>query len=114
MTRGASNHRRPTPDRGSSTSRCSRIRRWACDVTAAIGKRDDYARQLRDVRGSIWVDNLSPSDPTDHAPRLCAVLARAHARSGAPVAIAAHLGRGDAFERAISRCDRVRRPGRER
>jgi Uncharacterized protein conserved in bacteria (DUF2252) len=31
------------------------------------------------------------------------VLARAHARSGDPVAIAPRLGRGNAFERAISR-----------
>ena len=35
--------------------------------------------------------------------RLCGwTMARAHARSGDPVAIAAYLGRGDAFDRAIT------------
>ena len=36
--------------------------------------------------------------------RLCgASLARAHARSGDPIAIAAYLGRGDTFDRALAR-----------
>ena len=69
----------------------------------AIGERDYYVRQLRDMKGSIPVDKLAPSELVDYA-RVCgAVLARAHARSGDPVAIAAYLGRGDAFDRAISR-----------
>src|ERR1700749_462538 len=28
---------------------CRRTRRWSCDVTLAIGKRDYYVRQLRDM-----------------------------------------------------------------
>jgi uncharacterized protein (DUF2252 family) len=69
----------------------------------AIGKRDYYVRQLRDMKGSISVDKLSPSELIDYARACGAVLARAHARSGDPVAITAYLGRGDAFERAMSR-----------
>ena len=109
--RGASNHRRPTPDRARPDA--ARPRRRSCDVTAAIRKRDYYVRQLRDMKGSISVDKLSPSELIDHARACGAVLARAHARSGDPVAIAACLGGGDAFERAIYRL-RPRTPTRPR
>jgi hypothetical protein len=34
--------------------------------------------------------------------KLCGTLARAHARSGDRIAIAAYLGKGDTFDRAIS------------
>jgi uncharacterized protein (DUF2252 family) len=70
---------------------------------SAIGKRDYYVRQLRDMKGSIPIDKLSPAELVDYARACGAVLARAHARSGDPVAVAAYLGRGDAFDRAISR-----------
>jgi uncharacterized protein (DUF2252 family) len=69
----------------------------------AIEKRDYYVRQLRDMKGSIPIDKLSPAELVDYARACGAVLARAHARSGDPVAIAAYLGRGDAFDQAISR-----------
>jgi hypothetical protein len=45
----------------------------------------------------------SSSELVDYARACGAVLARAHARSGNPVAITAYLGRGDTFEQAISR-----------
>jgi uncharacterized protein (DUF2252 family) len=66
-----------------------------------IAGRDYYVRQLRDMKGSIPVDKLTGSELVDYARACGAVLARAHARSGDPVAIAAYLGGGDAFERAI-------------
>ena len=64
--------------------------------------RDFYVRQLHDWKGSVNVDSLRASGATMYA-RLCgATLARAHARLGDRVAIAAYLGRGDAFDKAIA------------
>ena len=46
---------------------------------------------------------MPPPSCADYA-RLCGwTLARAHARSGDRVAIAAYLGRGDSFDRALAR-----------
>jgi len=64
--------------------------------------RDFYLRQLTDWKGSVDVDGMRYSVARIYA-RLCGeTLARAHARSGDRVAIAAYLGRGDVFDRAIS------------
>ena len=67
-----------------------------------IGDRHYYVRQLRDMKGSIVVEKLSESELADYARACGAVLSRAHARSGDPIAIAAYLGSGDTFDRAIS------------
>jgi len=64
--------------------------------------RDYYVRQLHDWKGSVDVGTFRVPGATLYA-RLCgATLARAHARLGDRVAIAAYLGRGDAFDRAIA------------
>jgi uncharacterized protein (DUF2252 family) len=68
-----------------------------------IGERNYYVRQLRDMKGSIPVEKLIPSELIDYARACGAVLAHAHSRSGDPVSIAAYLGRGDSFDRAMSR-----------
>jgi len=54
------------------------------------------------MKGSIPVEKLAASELLQYARACGAVLARAHSRSGDPVAIAAYLGGGDVFERAIS------------
>ncbi len=60
-----------------------------------------YWRQLRDMKGSVEVERLVPAGLATYA-RICGwALARAHARSGDPIAISAYLGRSDAFDRAI-------------
>jgi uncharacterized protein (DUF2252 family) len=60
-----------------------------------------YVRQLRDMKGSVSIDRLTPEELRRYA-MLCGVtLARAHARSGDPAAIAGYLGTGDQFDRAI-------------
>ena len=60
-----------------------------------------YWRQLRDMKGSAEVESLTPPALALYA-RLCAwTLARAHARSGDPIAISSYLGKSDAFDRAI-------------
>jgi uncharacterized protein (DUF2252 family) len=63
---------------------------------------DYYWRQLRDWKGSVDIENLDAAVLRSYA-RLCAwTLARAHARSGDPVAIAAYLGSSDTFDRALT------------
>jgi uncharacterized protein (DUF2252 family) len=63
--------------------------------------RDFYGRQLRDWKGSAEIENMPPRGLAQYG-RLCGwTLARAHARSGDRVAIAAYLGKGATFDRAI-------------
>ena len=63
--------------------------------------RDFYGRQLKDWKGAAEIDQMIP-DGMEVYGRLCGwTLARAHARSGDRIAIAAYLGKGDAFDRAI-------------
>ncbi|MEI8082588.1 MAG: DUF2252 family protein, partial [Actinomycetes bacterium] len=64
--------------------------------------RDYYVRQLRDWKGSADVDNM-PLDALATYARMCAwTLAKAHARSGDRIAIAAYLGGGTVFDRAVA------------
>jgi hypothetical protein len=61
-----------------------------------------YWRQLRDMKGSLLVEAMLPFGLTFYA-RICGwTLARAHARSGDPVAIAEYLGDSDAFDKSIT------------
>ena len=61
-----------------------------------------YWRQLRDMKGSVDVELMMPVGLTFYA-RICGwTLARAHARSGDPVAIAEYLGDSDAFDKSIT------------
>jgi uncharacterized protein (DUF2252 family) len=60
-----------------------------------------YWRQLRDMKGAVSVATMTPLSLTMYANGCGWTLARAHARSGDPVAIAAYLGQGEAFDRAI-------------
>ena len=64
---------------------------------------DLYVRQLLDMKLSEDVTTMSKKDFDQYA-RWCAMaLARAHARSGDRIAIAAYLGGSDVFEEAITR-----------
>ena len=65
-------------------------------------KRDFYIRQLRDWKGSVDTEVMIPAGMGVYA-RLCGwTLARAHARSGDRVAIAAYLGSGKSFDNAVA------------
>jgi uncharacterized protein (DUF2252 family) len=65
-------------------------------------RRHYYWRQLRDMKGSALVEAMAPLALSFYA-RICGwTLARAHARSGDPVAIAAYLGGSDAFDKSIT------------
>jgi hypothetical protein len=64
--------------------------------------RDFYLRQLWDGKGSIDTETI-PVDRIGLLGGFCAwTLARAHARSGDRVAIAAYLGSSDTFDEAIA------------
>ncbi len=65
-------------------------------------RRHFYWRQLRDMKGSVEVEAMAPVGLTFYA-RTCGwTLARAHARSGDPVAMAAYLGDSDTFDKSIT------------
>ena len=64
--------------------------------------RDFYVCQLGDWKVSIDLDRVSPHGLAVYARWCGSTLARAHARSGDRVAIAAYLGRSDAFDRAVT------------
>ena len=83
-----------------------RLMQAASDIylgwTRGPGGRHFYWRQLRDMKASAVIEGMSPLGLGEYA-RLCGwTLARAHARSGDPVAIAAYLGDGDTFDRAMT------------
>jgi uncharacterized protein (DUF2252 family) len=61
-----------------------------------------YWRQLRDMKGSALVELMAPATLMYYAQMCGWTLARAHARSGDPVAMAAYLSRDDAFDRSIT------------
>lgn len=61
-----------------------------------------YWRQLRDMKGSALVAYFDPKAMNYYAGVCGRTLARAHARSGDPVAISAYLGSNDRFDRAMT------------
>jgi uncharacterized protein DUF2252 len=64
--------------------------------------RDFYVRQLRDWKGSADVEIMTVAELGWYGGQCGAALARAHARSGDRIAIAAYLGGGDVFDRALT------------
>jgi uncharacterized protein (DUF2252 family) len=72
-------------------------------VTGIDGvKRDFYVRQLWDWKASADIEAFSPKRLGIYA-RVCGwTLARAHARSGDRIAIAAYLGSGTTFDEALA------------
>ncbi len=65
-------------------------------------ERDFFVRQLWDRKGSAVIEQMTPVGLRMYA-KLCGwTLARAHARSGDPIAIAAYLGSSDTFDQAMA------------
>lgn len=63
---------------------------------------DYYWRQLRDWKGAAEIESMRAADLKRYA-RLCGwTLARAHARSGDPIAIASYLGSSENFDHALT------------
>jgi len=61
-----------------------------------------YWRQLKDMKASIEIEALDARGFDRYVEACGWCLARAHARSGDPVAIAAYLGEGAGFDKAIA------------
>jgi uncharacterized protein (DUF2252 family) len=75
---------------------------WERIETIDGEKKDFYIRQLWDAKGSAEVELMDASALKAYG-QICGwTLARAHARSGDRIAIAAYLGNGDAFDRATA------------
>jgi uncharacterized protein (DUF2252 family) len=92
---------------GERVVRGQRMMQAASDIflgwtTGLDVRRHYYWRQLRDMKGSVLVESMIPSGLSFYAGICGWTLARAHARSGDPVAIAAYLGKTDAFDRAVT------------
>ncbi|HMD02868.1 MAG TPA: DUF2252 family protein, partial [Candidatus Baltobacteraceae bacterium] len=62
---------------------------------------DYYFRQLRDWKTAVSIDEMGAADLGTYAQFCGWALARAHARTGDPGAIAGYIGRGDVFDRAL-------------
>jgi len=63
---------------------------------------DTYVRQLRDMKGSVQLDDAGRDGLTLYG-RLCgAALARAHARAGQPALLAGYLGSSAAFDDSLA------------
>jgi hypothetical protein len=74
---------------------------WRRMTTTTGARIDFYARQLTDWKGSAETDVMRPEEMAAYG-RACGwTLARAHARSGDRIAIAAYLGSGPPFDRAM-------------
>jgi uncharacterized protein (DUF2252 family) len=71
-------------------------------MTGKPGGRHFYWRQLRDMKGTIVVEELTQAGMELYAQVCGWALARGHARSGSRLAITSYLGVGDRFDQAIA------------
>ncbi|MBB4662764.1 DUF2252 domain-containing protein [Conexibacter arvalis] len=76
---------------------------WLTVTDPAGEKRDFYVRQLWDWKMSADLDEMAPTALAAYGQLCGATLARAHARSADTRRIAAYLGSGDVFDRALAR-----------
>jgi hypothetical protein len=65
------------------------------------GRRDFYVRQLWDAKASVDLDTIEPPGLRLYGELCGGTLARAHARTGDRIAIAAYLGGSPRFDRAM-------------
>ena len=97
-----------------------RMMQAASDIYLGWTKRAEagryfYWRQLRDMKGSADVESMTPPALAFYARQCGWTLARAHARSGDPIAITEYLGKDDGFDqlshgllRVLRRSERAR------
>ena len=67
-----------------------------------VAQRDFYVRQLWDWKTSVDLETILPRGLELYAQACGWTLSRAHARSGDRIAMAAYLGKGDVFDRALA------------
>ena len=71
---------------------------WASDDQG----RDFYFRQLRDMKATVRVEGMSASELAEYGAQCGHALAHGHAKAADPALISGYLGRGDAFDRAVT------------
>jgi hypothetical protein len=64
--------------------------------------RDFYVRQFRDMKGSVDLDQLTPSEFSKYGEACGTLLARAHAQSPIAPMIAGYLGKSGSFDGAMA------------
>ncbi|GGK43449.1 DUF2252 domain-containing protein [Nocardia camponoti] len=70
---------------------------WATGVQGV----DFYWRQFRDMKGSADISSMTHKQISNYGGLCGGVLARAHCRSGDPIALNAYIGSGDKFDKGI-------------
>jgi uncharacterized protein (DUF2252 family) len=98
----------PYPSQGERVVAGQRLMQAASDVflgwhpTRSVLAQDYYVRQLRDGEFSLAAEDMDPPVMRTYAELCGQTLARAHARSGDRIAIAAYLGKSSAFDKAVA------------
>jgi hypothetical protein len=64
--------------------------------------KDFYVRQLRDMKVSFSVQDITPTRLKRYATYCGQALARSHAKSGNAALISGYLGKSDVFDKAVS------------
>jgi uncharacterized protein (DUF2252 family) len=95
----------PYANQGERVVQGQRIIQAASDVFLgwkAYDEHDFYIRQLKDMKGTIDIDDMDPQTIVDFAALCGMTLAHAHARSGDFCQIAGYIGKGERFDNAIA------------
>ncbi len=98
----------PYPSHGERVVAGQRLMQAASDAflgwhpTRSVLAQDYYVRQLRDWKFSLTVEDMDPPVMRTYAELCGQTLARAHARSGDRIAIAAYLGKSSVFDKAVA------------
>jgi uncharacterized protein (DUF2252 family) len=93
------------PNQGERVVQGQRIIQAASDLFLGwkrFHEHDFYVRQLKDMKGTVDIDEMDPQTIVDFAELCGMTLAHAHARSGDFCQIAGYLGKGDRFDTAIA------------
>lgn len=98
----ALNHPKPNGERVVDGQRAMQVQSDPFLGYTSISGRDYLVRQLNDHKGSVNLGALD-ADALCHYADLCGeLLARGHARSGDPDALAGYIGNGPRFDKAIA------------
>jgi uncharacterized protein (DUF2252 family) len=95
----------PYPNQGERVVQGQRIIQATSDIFLgwkSSGGHDYYVRQLHDMKGTVDIEDLHPTVMVLFAGLCGRTLAQAHARSGDFCQIAGYLGKGDAFDVAVT------------
>ena len=96
----------PYPNQGERVVQGQRIIQAASDLFLGWKTYEDhdfYVRQLKDMKGTVDIDDMDPQTIVDFAALCGMTLAHAHARSGDFCQIVGYLGKGERFDVSIAK-----------